>query len=244
MKTKMIQYKYKNLPGQRQGVRSHAYIDCIHEELDDAVGLYRANRAAKLWLDGHGSWEGSLHELEDDDVRLYVDPSRLKKPGRQVGTNNDTIDGQAVVECRPSKKPMERTQRDRTGETRKALSWIWTTAKALNINDNTDKDDKILRLEWCKSCARALRAMEEVAKVREEMRPTLEYLLWKARWWRERASSRSRMDSSMLEGLSSYAACQAAVYTRLHDSFKALWETPLSEELEEPKRDEEEGAER
>lgn len=143
----MIQYKYKNLPGQRQGVQSRAYINRVHEELDDAVGLYRANRAAKLRLDSHGSWEGSLHELEDNNVH-------------------------------------------------------------------------------------------------EEMCRTLEYLLWKAWWWRERASSHSGMGSDMLEGLSSYVACQAAVYTRLHDSFKALWETPLLEEPEELKRDEEEGAER
>lgn len=134
--------------------------------------------------------------LEDGDIRSYVDPERLKKRGPRAGTNEETINGLLVVlpsrqsrACLPdldghvSLHPAERGVPQGTGEARKQLSWIWTTSKALNIDDNTDDNDNVLRLEWCRSRARAMRAKEEVLKVREEMMQTLRYLEWCAKGW-------------------------------------------------------------
>lgn len=46
VKTRMIQFKFQNLSGQREGVRSRAVIDKVHERVWLAVTQYRACRAS------------------------------------------------------------------------------------------------------------------------------------------------------------------------------------------------------
>jgi len=74
----MIQFKNKNLRGQRAGTRSRAVIDRVHERARVAADKYRIARRAKLALSGTGDWEKTLRLLEDGDVRSYQDPDRLK----------------------------------------------------------------------------------------------------------------------------------------------------------------------
>ena len=75
-----------------------------------------------------------------------------------------------------------RSRRDGTGETRRMLSWIWTTKTQGETEDETDE---ILRTEWAKSRARTIRCKEEVMLLKEEMRRVTEFLGWKSQWWRE-----------------------------------------------------------
>ena len=77
MKTRMIAFKNQNIHGQRQGTRSRAVIDQVHERARNTAEKYRASRAAKLELEGRGVWEETLRELKDQDVRGYQDPNRL-----------------------------------------------------------------------------------------------------------------------------------------------------------------------
>jgi hypothetical protein len=44
-----------------------------------------------------------------------------------------------------------------------------------------------LRIEWCRSRARAMRYAEEVEVLLEEMHRVLAFLKWDGNWWRERA---------------------------------------------------------
>jgi hypothetical protein len=99
---------------------------------------------------------------------------------------------------------------------------------------------KALRVEWCKSRARAMRWTEETLLLLEEMRRTLKFLDWQACFWVEHMkvldnddvpaeySTVNLVGSRTLalernEGVRAYALRQAAVRTHLRDHFKNLW---------------------
>lgn len=142
IKSRMIQFKNKNLRGQRSGTRSRAVIDRVHERARAAAEKYRCARAAKLELVGPGDWEKLHQVLADGDIRGYQDPNRLrpKKPRKGIWEDGEEEeaegepgatepgDGEEAVEETEFELFNEpRTKRDGTGETRRTLSWIWTT---------------------------------------------------------------------------------------------------------------------
>ncbi|KAG0691527.1 hypothetical protein DFH29DRAFT_1010861 [Suillus ampliporus] len=63
------------------------------------------------------------------------------------------------------------------GEGRRQVSWIWMM-DGVDCSDEGDNDG--VRIEWCKSRARALRWSEEVELLREEMRRVLQFFAWQA----------------------------------------------------------------
>ena len=64
-----------------------------------------------------------------------------------------------------------------------------------------------LRIEWCRTRARAMRWSEEVLLVQEEMRRVLEYMSWLANWWSSHAAVPSMAhDPYLTEGLTAYVA--------------------------------------
>jgi hypothetical protein len=160
----------------------------------------------------------------------------VKQRTGRIGTNEDTLNGQPVVQSRPPKELTEdRDSRHGTGETYRSLSWIWTTSLPIDINDGADNDDRVLRVEWCKSRARAKRSIEEFRRVKEEMRRTLMYLEWKSNWWTDRARARKGCSPALLEGLQAYSEEQADLQLSLRDSFTKLWGTRLEQPVEPPK---------
>jgi len=192
-------------------------------------------------LDGPGDWENGLKVLRDEDVRSYKDPQRAKRGGGRAGTNEDTINGIPVIhrvsaateETKTGDHWLEAEEQSRgrgTGETRKEISWIWTSSRSLNIDDNTDEDDQVLRAEWCRSRARAKRAGEEVLKLQEEMNRTVRFLEWKSSWWLQRAATRDG-PSDIAEGLAAYANEQSQLQLSLRGKFRRLWGSPLAEDL-------------
>ncbi|PPR02839.1 hypothetical protein CVT26_009581 [Gymnopilus dilepis] len=227
LKSRMIQFKNQNIRGQRDGTRSRAVIDRIHDRAKVAAGKYRSARSALLSLRGPGDWEKNLRVLEDSDIRGYQDPDRLRPRKGRMGIFEDDESPGVTVE--PDNVGLtllnqSRTRRDGTGETRRTISWIWYNARTVQPDD---EKDEILRSEWAKSRARAERAREEVLLLREEMRRVLKYLDWKAKWWRDRTSSRSDISSSLAEGIQAFALAQADVQDLLADHFRKLWDTPL-----------------
>ena len=119
------------------------------------------------------------------------------------------------------------TRRDRTGETRRTLSWIWTTSS--NIVGPEDSSDDILHAEWAKSQAQAARATEEVILLWEEMRQVLEFLAWRADWWTKRLDWRGVTSKDLMEGLHAYAHSQADLQTTLSAKFRTIWRAPLDD---------------
>ena len=228
IKTRMIAFKNRNIRGQRQGTRSWAVIDRVHERARNMAEKYRAARSAKVELSGPGTWEDVLRVLKDGDVRGYQDADRLRvRPGRRGTLEDDAAELAAEggnqmdvdIESEISLLPETRTRRDGTGETRRTLSWIWQSSRIAGTDD--DHDD-ILRAEWAKSQARAARTSEEVLRLKEEMRRVLESLEWKSRWWKERMRKREDVSKAVQEGLESYAATQSTVQLSLAIEFRRM----------------------
>ncbi|KDR65106.1 hypothetical protein GALMADRAFT_82273, partial [Galerina marginata CBS 339.88] len=240
IKSRMVHFKNKNIRGQRDGTRSRSVIDGVHERARAAATKYRAARIAKMKLSGPGDWELVLRELQDGDLRSYQDPSRLRVRQARKGTLED--DQMDVVQDDASESGREhlpdesdttlynetRTRRDGTGETRRTLSWIWVTQS--RTPDAADETDDILRSEWAKSRARALRAKEEVLLIKEEMRRTLEYLKHQVASWKARSTSVPTDSAEVSEARAGFALCQASLQHALHEHFIALWKAPLGAE--------------
>jgi hypothetical protein len=86
-----------------------------------------------------------------------------------------------------------------------------------------------VRIEYLTAYSRKVRWTEEVALINEEMRRVLQFLIWKASWWRSRDCNHTGLLGAgapvdrLADGLSSYAARQAAMYDRLGAKFRRLW---------------------
>jgi len=233
----MIAFKNRNVRGQRQGTRSRAVIDRVHERARVAAEKYRAARAAKMNLVGPGKWEETLKVLTDGDIRGYQDANRLKPRQPRRGIAED-----GVVEPVPAfdtdiePGAMDnllfaeaRTRRDGTGQTRRILSWIWLVAGG---DTGEHESDEILRVEWAKSRARAQRATEEVYKLKEEMRRVLETLKWEESDWKSRAGLRLGIGSDLAEGVKALSLTQASLKNDLANHFRLLWKSPLEDDVD------------
>ncbi|PPR02922.1 hypothetical protein CVT26_009777 [Gymnopilus dilepis] len=234
LKTRMVQFKNKNIRGQRGGTRSRVLIDRVHTKAKRYAARYRAARKAKLALSGPGTWEKTLQELRDADVRAYQDPERVKGWERRKGTYEDSQQPFAMdVDAEDGEGDRggidllleNRSRRDGTGQAHKVLSWIWTVEN--QGKSSLDMGD-VLRSEWAKSRARVDRATEEVELLQEEMRRVLVYLDWKSNWWQKKQLSRAVQDKPLEEGLRAYCTDQESYQCALRSSFHTLWSSLLS----------------
>lgn len=84
-----------------------------------------------------------------------------------------------------------------------------------------------LRVEWCKSRARAMRFSEEVQLLQEEMERILRFFQWQECWWRSKkdslTESKQSISSMRAEGLRAYAERQAALRSSLCSHFAHTW---------------------
>ena len=234
IKTRMIAFKNRNVRGQRQGTRSRAVIDRVHERARVAAGKYRAAWAAKVKLVGPGKWEETLKVLTDGDIHGYQDANRLKPRQPRRGITEDGV-AEPAPTLNPDIGPEEpdnllfaeaRTRRDGTGETRRILSWIWLVAGG---ETGEEGSNEILRVEWAKSRARAQCATEEVYKLKEEMRRVLETLRWEESDWKHHVGLRSGVTSDLAEGINALSLTQASIKNDLANQFRRLWKSPLED---------------
>ncbi|KDR68470.1 hypothetical protein GALMADRAFT_15264, partial [Galerina marginata CBS 339.88] len=182
-------------------------------------------------LCGPGSWEQSLQVLSDSDIRSYQDPEKMKAKTGRKGTLEDSMIPQSIsgdgIQGDEINLLNDRTKRDGTGLTRRTLSWIWMVDNNTHNTHFAENNADILRSEWARSRARANRATEEVALLREEMRRVLAFLNWKAWWWSSKQASRVVQDVVLTEGLQAYAIDQASLQRQLQESFRVIWKEPL-----------------
>lgn len=67
-----------------------------------------------------------------------------------------------------------------------------------------------IRVEWLKARARSHRWREELILLEEEMRRSIEFCWWKAKWWVEQGDQHHHQATPhLLEGLKAYASQQA-----------------------------------
>lgn len=81
----------------------------------------------------------------------------------------------------------------------------------------------MLRIEWCKSRARARRWSEEVALLLEEMRRVTAFLEWQAAWWETQDRALVESDCVQREGLSAYCQRQASIRQEMRARFAGHW---------------------
>ncbi|KAG2355521.1 hypothetical protein BDR07DRAFT_1453748 [Suillus spraguei] len=104
------------------------------------------------------------------------------------------------------------------------LSWIWKTHGVAGVGEDSEAVlSEGLRIEWCKSRARANRWAEEVDLLQEEMRRVASFLSWHAGWWEEQANRRTALAAPEQEGIEGYAKWQAALRRAMQDRFQQMW---------------------
>ncbi|KAL0573000.1 hypothetical protein V5O48_008967 [Marasmius crinis-equi] len=250
LKSRMLLFKYANVSGQRDGVRSRTMINSIHDRARGFAEAYRAGREGLIRLQGAENVDPQFQELKDSDVRALRDPERIKRgPGRKGTTENEDDEDeepQAAVEeginlvSENRRKDTALRAKHGTGESKLQISWIWARG-AFDVTDGVDDNDGLLREAWAKSRARCERAKEEVALLQEEMRRTLAFLVWKAKSWQKVQKNRRDVDPVLREGLIAYSKKQEAIQMDLERSFREMWSKPL-EEMKEVRTEEEEEA--
>ncbi|KAG2746737.1 hypothetical protein P692DRAFT_201840841 [Suillus brevipes Sb2] len=106
----------------------------------------------------------------------------------------------------------------------RTLSWIWKTRGVAGVGEDGEAVlSEGLRIEWCKSRARANRWAEEVELLQEEMRRVADFLSWHAGWWEEQATRRAALAAPEEEGIRGYAKRQAALRRAMRDRFQEMW---------------------
>ncbi|KDQ53088.1 hypothetical protein JAAARDRAFT_197868 [Jaapia argillacea MUCL 33604] len=180
---------------------------------DPTLALYRRVQEAKLHLVGPGDWETSLQVLRDEDLRC--------------------MEADEVESERTAKRPKG------TGEERRKICWIWMVHR-VEVGASDVMHDA-LRVEWTKARARAERWKEEVLLLKEEMQRVLEFLRWKSEWWQARGDMQEAEDPVIQEGLESFAAQQAAMFSAIRESFSVWWAGGEVVGVDGGKEDENEG---
>lgn len=102
---------------------------------------------------------------------------------------------------------------------------------SLLIRTSFDQRVTELRIEFCKSRARAARFTEEVYLLREEMQRVIRFFQWKARFWLSKVSLDAWIGSpyytgtvsAWAEGQVAYAHRQAAMYQKMSNHCLHLW---------------------
>ncbi|KAF7423051.1 hypothetical protein PC9H_011215 [Pleurotus ostreatus] len=103
-----------------------------------------------------------------------------------------------------------------SSEGRRTLSWIWA-AERTNDAELNEGMNEALRIEWCKTRARAQRWQEECVLLGEEMRRVLEFHRWQAKEWETRALG------ATTEGARAYAWRQEHTRQTLISMCKSTW---------------------
>ncbi|KAJ7440330.1 hypothetical protein B0H11DRAFT_2253095 [Mycena galericulata] len=204
----IYKYKDKNVRGVKRSMRSNDKIDALDELIRRAVAQYRAARAALVSLGRaleENEWEVTLKELKDEDVRARP-MSTFGDPARQRGG-------------RGGKKKARHPRKKRK---RLATSWIWIVQKQSPAGE-TQSMNEALRIEWAKTRARAMRWGEEVDLLEEEMRRILQFLDWRAEWWRDQVDRRGLLDGAQKEGEAGYALRQSHLLAELRAAFALKW---------------------
>ncbi|KAJ3734620.1 hypothetical protein DFJ43DRAFT_1137439 [Lentinula guzmanii] len=179
------------------------------------------HRAAWRALESiRGEGKSGWKKLSHQDVRMMGndDDSALGMERKRVGKR--TRDREAALNAV--------TQTD-NNHGRRGISRNVVDMAGGGTGDLVDQAtlDEFVRVEWCKTHARAKRWMEEVGLLEEEKRRVLVSLEYHAKEWEGRATYDDPLsagkDTTHMEGVRAYALSQAAVFRALAKRFVGLW---------------------
>ena len=217
LRSYLYQRKDRFATGQQANTKSRTTIMCVQSYINASAAQYRIAQKALVSLatilSKDDSWKVVVLDLQDQDIR-----------GMTVGEDGES-------------------------EGRRSVSWIWKQGGTMSSEDNNMHECKYLnlfaialirytalRIEWCKARARAMRWLEEVRLLVEEMRRVLQFLQWKGRFWELRAAflqhdvntaeettadlvGDHRLLAHRIEGAKAYGLQQASIQKGLHNHF-------------------------
>ncbi|TFK74082.1 hypothetical protein BDN72DRAFT_914121 [Pluteus cervinus] len=109
----------------------------------------------------------------------------------------------------------------------RVLSWIWRRSGVVDNTDLRNEGESYLflssatvRIEWCKSRARAHRWQEECYLLQEEMWRVKAYFKYRSQEWRAAAATPHNIKN---EGRRAYAIRQAAIFDSLYIRCISVW---------------------
>jgi hypothetical protein len=221
LRTRTFARKFKDENAVSQGsyTRMRALHDQIETKIRSARNRYSAARAALFCLRGPGEWEEKFRILQPGDIRAvneYTAREEEENANRRAreaaGADVDqTLHTISTLTLRP-------------GDANRHVSWIWHSVTSNEVDNDADSSlHDGIRLEWLKARARAERWREEVILLEEEMRRTLEYCDWRARWWEDQILLRTTNSSALNEGLHAYAKEQAETDRSRAVAWAARW---------------------
>ncbi|KAJ7456326.1 hypothetical protein B0H11DRAFT_1739440 [Mycena galericulata] len=208
-KRHLISFRNDNLTGQNATTKARTLIGEVGDRVNLAALKYRKGRGALVSLKGD-KFAPHFKELKDEDIRLDGDNGE-----------SDTAAKKKLAMISAGRGA--RAPRNAPGQSKRLMSWIWTTT-ASSGDEEKDLHDSV-RVEWARAKARKKRWVEETLLLEEEMRRTLRYLAWQERWWMERVNARPEASAQLRAGLRGYALRQAGVCRRLASHFRGQWET-------------------
>ncbi|GJE98768.1 CxC2 domain-containing protein [Phanerochaete sordida] len=216
VKSRLLNFKGRHVRHQRPNTAMRRRLDANDAKIIALAEKYRAARRAKLALAGPGEWEREHRPLAREDVRTLTadDWSRrkTKRPRRNPKANENTAAG---------------TSDEGPTEGRRQTSWIWMAADGqddLNEAASLPGMTEALRMEFLRTRSRHYRYMEEVGYVVEEKRRVIETLEKESLAWdRREGGARSTSCAILRQGLSAYAAKQAAIRRGLSAKFSRIW---------------------
>ncbi|KAJ7484897.1 hypothetical protein B0H11DRAFT_2157487 [Mycena galericulata] len=208
-KRHLISFRNDNLTGQNTTTKARSLISEVGDRVTLTAQKYRKGREALIALKGE-THAPHFKELKDDDIRLDGDNGE-----------SDTAAKKKLAMISAGRGA--RAPRNAPGQSKRLMSWIWTT----NVSSGDEEKDlhDSVRVEWARAKARKKRWVEEVLLLEEEMRRTLRYLTWQDEWWMARLDPRPDVAADIRAGLRGYALRQARLCRRLAAHFKAEWET-------------------
>jgi len=198
--------------GQRRNTRSRGLANRLEVKVDAAAAKYRVARqaiSALAPLLNQVGWEMNFPILNDSDITGLTDSS-LSEHYKKARMQKDGKKGKKG-KTRPS-------------EGRRDISWIWKRLGTVDAGDEQLQDD--LRIEFCKSKARADRWAEEVKLLQEEMKRVKLFFQTRAENWTERLNvgkAQGENDPAMDEGLRAFASEQAAQFREMRSRCEYLW---------------------
>ncbi|KAJ7144883.1 hypothetical protein C8R43DRAFT_891041 [Mycena crocata] len=211
-KRHLISFRNENVTGQNNTTKAATLIGQVGDRVMLSAAKYRKARNALIALKG-ANHAPHFRELADDDLRLDGDNGE-----------SDTAAKKKLAMISAGRGA--RAPRNAPGQSKRLMSWIWTT-QASSGDEEQDLHDceSFQLLEWARAKARKKRWEEEVLLLEEEMRRTLRYLEWQAEWWDARKTPRPDAETGVRAGVRAYAMKQAALHRRLKGHFKMQWES-------------------
>ncbi|KAJ6462254.1 hypothetical protein C8R47DRAFT_1225566 [Mycena vitilis] len=223
VRTREYIYMDGSTTGNRAKTRSQTRIKGTQARIDQAGLEYRAARSALVSLGSlleRTEWETHLKPLLPGDARARPD-QHFGDEERQRGGRPSKSKKQKRGGAHPA---TESRQSQQLAESKMAMSWIWMAQDGSEAQEDLVHNE-VLRIEWAKTRAKAMRYAEEVELLEEEMRRVRHFLDWRAGWWRSQVGLRAHLqpDEALREGHAAYAAKQAGYMEALSVRFADNW---------------------